>query len=379
MAELGGIVFADEGKVAILRFSVNKNSELIWYGLPDPRRKMVDNVASGITLTHVEIESQSSRDPLRCRRAIMAESFATRHVTPTYGNGVTAMLRPTRSRSAFTLIELLVVIAIIAILIGLLLPAVQKVREAAARMQCQNNLKQIGLALHNYHDSYEKFPTANSAVNCSALTLLLPFIEQDNIRRVYDINLAPTAAPNNTVTMLPVKIYICPSMIPPPAPPAAYSSHYASYAACIGKQYAFGPATADDGILVRYLTNSGVRMTDITDGTSSTLVFGEMGYQLKDYLFSSGTYAGQVRGGNTSWAFGYAGYGFGSTLNRLNLKTFAPTLRDGGFTAFRSDHTGGANFLYGDGSIRFMRDGIDLRIYQALSTRSTGEVISGDY
>jgi prepilin-type N-terminal cleavage/methylation domain-containing protein/prepilin-type processing-associated H-X9-DG protein len=287
-------------------------------------------------------------------------------------------MRP-RSRSAFTLIELLVVIAIIGTLIGLLLPAVQKVREAAARAQCQNSLKQVGIALHNYHDQMGAFPTANSPTTASAFTLILPFVEQDNVRRVYDTSLPPTVPPNSTVTQLPIKIYLCPSMTPPPAPLDAYTTHPASYAVCIGSKYAWGPGSADDGAIVRHETSKGVRITDISDGSSNTFLAGEMGFQLRDYLFSSGPYAGQVRGGNTSWAFGYASYSFASTLRMLNTRTYGPTLEQGGLHAFRSDHAGGGNFLFGDGSVRFVTDGIDLPTYQALSTRAGGEVIAGGF
>jgi prepilin-type N-terminal cleavage/methylation domain-containing protein len=290
-------------------------------------------------------------------------------------------MAPTRTvRSAFTLIELLVVIAIIAILIGLLVPAVQKVREAAARAHCQNNLKQIGLALHNYHDSYKRFPTANSPVFGSAFTLMLPFVEQENIRKVYDVSVAPTAPPNNTVTKLPVQVYLCPSMLQPPAPPDAYSTHHASYAVCVGSNDAWAPPP-DNGAIVRSnatgnpaILDTGKRMTDIRDGTSNTFLVGEMGYQLKDYTFTSGPYAGSQRGGNTSWAFGYTSYSFGSTRTLMNTTTPPTGLLDR-LQTFRSDHTGGAHFLLGDGSVRFVADGIDFTTYQALGTRAGGEPV----
>jgi len=288
-------------------------------------------------------------------------------------------MRATLRRSAFTLIELLVVVAIIAILMALLLPAVQKVRAAADKMVCQNNLKQIGIALHNYHESYSKLPTASTPTFGSAFTQLLSFIEQDNIRNKYDLSLSPTTPPNDVLTKLPVKVYLCPSMEPPPAGKGAYTTHYASYAVCIGTVYAWGPANADDGVIVRYQTYPGFKLSDIQDGTSNTILVGEMGFQLKDYLFSSGPYAGQIRGGNTSWAFGYPSYSFGSTLVMMNTKTYAPSLAAGGLTAFRSDHPLGCNFLYGDGSVRFLRDGIEMPIYQALSTRRGGESDLGEW
>jgi prepilin-type N-terminal cleavage/methylation domain-containing protein/prepilin-type processing-associated H-X9-DG protein len=287
-------------------------------------------------------------------------------------------------RSGFTLIELLVVIAIIAILIGLLLPAVQKVREAANRMRCSNNLKQVGLAMHNYHDAFERFPTANSPVFGSAFTAILPFVEQDNIRRVYDDTLAPTAAPNNTVTGLPIKIYICPTMQKPPAPAAAYSTYHASYGACIGSNDAWIAPAPDNGAIVRsnatgstVIVSKGARFADMTDGTSSTIMVGELGFQLKDYLFTSGPYVGQVRGGNTSWAFGYASYSFGSTKVKLNTLGAPATITDR-LQSFRSDHTQGGNFLFCDGSVTFVKNSMNADTYRALGTRDGGEVI-GDF
>lgn len=284
-------------------------------------------------------------------------------------------------RRGFTLVELLVVIAIIGILVALLLPAVQAAREAGRRAQCLNNLKQVGLAFHMHHDTLKTFPAANSPVFGSSFTLALPFIEQDNIRKVYDLTLPPTAAPNNTVTNLPIQILLCPTMVPPPGPAKAYTTHYASYAACIGSNNAWAPPP-DNGAIVRLsstgggVTQSAKRMADLTDGTSNTFLAGEMGFQLKDYTFTSGPYAGQVRGGNTSWAFGYTSYSFGSTELPMNSVLPSAGSTTARLTSFRSDHSGGCNFLFGDGSVTFLSQTMDFPTYRALGTRGGGEVVS---
>jgi prepilin-type N-terminal cleavage/methylation domain-containing protein/prepilin-type processing-associated H-X9-DG protein len=291
------------------------------------------------------------------------------------------MSRLRTSRCGFTLIELLVVVAIVTALLGLLLPAVQKTREAANRITCQNNLKQVGLALHGYHDANQRFPTANTPAFGSAFTLLLPYLEQGQVERRYDYNVHPDSPPNDQVTALPIKVYLCPSMRPPAIPQSTAAS---SYAACVGSNSAWGPLP-DNGLVGRHDLygdpmggTAGFRFANVTDGTSNTLAVGEMGFQLTDYLFKSGPYAGQVRGGNTSWPWGYASYSFGSTGVPMNTVAPPASVLDR-LQAFRSDHPGGCNFLFGDGSVHFPADGIDPTTYQALGTRNGGEVLGGGY
>jgi prepilin-type N-terminal cleavage/methylation domain-containing protein/prepilin-type processing-associated H-X9-DG protein len=291
-------------------------------------------------------------------------------------------------RSAFTLIELLVVIAIIGILVGMLLPAIQRVRESALKADCSNNLKQIGVAMFNYHDARGSFPTANtpSPSLTSFFTLILPYLDGGTLESRYDYTKGPKDPANMPVSTQKVKTYLCPSMLLPKNP---QNTAVSSYAVNIGSVYAFGPDTADDGPIVRYNSApNGTRIAQITDGMPQTFFVGEMGYQMKDYLFSATdpvysvppyNYGGQERGGNTSWPFGYASYSFGSALNKFNTKTFGPDLQSGGFTAFRSDHQQGCNFLFGDGGVRFLRDNVSLATYRALSTASTNDVPGGDW
>ena len=289
----------------------------------------------------------------------------------------------TQKRRGFTLIELLVVIAIIAVLIGLLLPAVQKVREAANRMNCSNNLKQIGLALHGYHDAYQRLPFAAGGQLMSVFTAILPHVEQDPIARRYDPSRRPSDPPNREIVSQPLKVYLCPSMPVPRVPPAA--TNYSSYGACAGSVYAWAdtaPAVygAFDGIIFRQTpaNPSPIRLMDITDGTASTFLVGEMSYNLYDPA------TGTRDNGNAAWPMGYPSCSFGTTYVPMNTKVIVPTSdpvwrEKTGTAAFRSDHAGGCNFVFADGSVRFVRDGIDRATYRALSTRAKGEVISGDY
>ena len=198
-------------------------------------------------------------------------------------------MRAPNYRSGFTLIELLVVIAIIAILVGLTIPAVQKVRESANRIQCQNNLKQIGVALHNYHDAHKFFPPGYSAsgpyIDGATDTtpgwgwaaFILPYLEQNNLFDQLNFN---QPVQNSTALQTMVKMYLCPSDV---TPQAAFPvtdgfgnticlAAPSCYAACVGgdESDTFGPTGL--GILYR---NSQTHMTDITDGTSNTILIGE--------------------------------------------------------------------------------------------------------
>jgi prepilin-type N-terminal cleavage/methylation domain-containing protein/prepilin-type processing-associated H-X9-DG protein len=304
-------------------------------------------------------------------------------------------MRP--SRRAFTLIELLVVIAIIAILLGLLLPAVQKVRDAAARIQCENNLKQIGLACHSYHDVNRALPPgylatgpySDGATDTSPgwgwAAFLLPYLEQDNLYR--QLNLAQPVQ-NSQAIGTPVKVYLCPADTPPPAPfpitdPVGNTLAQAapcSYAATVGQDASDVADPTGDGVFYR---NSQTRLTDITDGTSQTAMIGDRAWADSEGIWAGALSGGVMRAGpRNPWqtATGPAPNLVLAHNNWINIKTDA----DGGLDDFSGYHTNGVNIVFADGSVHFLHsitgDGAERRAFWALGTRAGGEVIAGlDY
>jgi prepilin-type N-terminal cleavage/methylation domain-containing protein/prepilin-type processing-associated H-X9-DG protein len=310
-----------------------------------------------------------------------------------------------RCRRAFTLIELLVVIAIIAVLIGLLLPAVQKVREAAARAKCQNSLKQLALAFHNFHDANGYLPSGIAPSNrCCFGTwqvATLPYLEQDTLTRAYQgystgvasngtTNVTYSHALNLPVTTLRVGILTCPSD-EPQAPLSNVTAH--NYVVNFGTTgFIRNASNSFIEIVPRYgtATDAGApfrvsqaqKLTDVPDGTSNTLLASEA-----------------VQGRNADLrGFTWWGYGCGF-MTQLGPNSASPdVLQEAGYCvnglpnppcfgpyttaqpitlAARSRHSGGVNAAMGDGSVRFVTDNVDLiNVWRPLSTSQGGEAIN---
>ena len=296
--------------------------------------------------------------------------------------------RVSQPRKAFTLVELLVVIAIIGVLVGLLLPAVQAAREAARRMQCSNNLKQISLALHNYHDTNRRFPPGSKYTNKMGYAArILPFIEQQN---VYDtINWNTDHNANMAVATGRIGTFLCPSGAEENSSSSsetvdgqlAWTIHYYGNTGPIGtnpiedeeyernkpKEGKYGEV-AHGGILY---TESDIRFADITDGTSNTIAFGEMSWNGHE--------------GYRAWHRGRVWVGGGGNAAYVTSKNHKYAINIGKKTKddtykqinnngpYGSEHPGGAQFSMCDGSVRFVADSIEHSLYLGMASRDGGE------
>lgn len=362
------------------------------------------------------------------------------------------IVRNSSSRDGFTLIELLVVIAIIAVLIALLLPAVQAAREAARRIQCVNNLKQLGLACHNYADANQCFPMGGFVGNPTTgvfagatwehgyLVCLLPYFEQGPLYQAYNQNVRYTDAPNTTLMAIGISALWCPSdgSVSQLTNAWGYTSSHTSYRGVCGPWMnpprASSPgaglnptplpnwsALTGNALGIIYLMSS-VSIAGVTDGTSNTFIIGEGAYnklsqsdQMCWHWWMAGSYGDTMQ--TTMWApnptqrWGYPTPPFNSSASLFSGNA-SPYL-----LAATSNHPGGVNFAYADGSVHFIKDtinswqinqtgrffpnnlvqsncvsadgyqdycvysmapGSNLGVYQALSTRAGGEVISAD-
>jgi prepilin-type N-terminal cleavage/methylation domain-containing protein/prepilin-type processing-associated H-X9-DG protein len=316
----------------------------------------------------------------------------------------------------FTLIELLVVIAIIGVLIGLLLPAVQAAREAARRAQCINNLKQIGLALHNYHDALGRFPMGYAArqrwvdgatdtmPGWGWATMILPQLEQGPLFSAVNFSLVVEAPQNTTVIRSTVTTYLCPSdettgpfQVTDVSGTALATAAPASYAASVGGNETDTATGINNDGLGRgvMFRNSSIRLADIIDGTSQTIAVVERAWSKANGVWTGAVTNGTIRRGSrngcpTTGALFYPAATLVQAHCHLINTNSDP---DGGLDDCSSFHPGGANFLFADGSVHFLKnilgdagtrpDGGTIYYpsdvaFQALATTAGGEVISAD-
>jgi prepilin-type processing-associated H-X9-DG protein len=304
-----------------------------------------------------------------------------------------------------TLIELLVVIAILSLLIALLLPAVQQAREAARRTQCRNNLKQIGLALHNYHDTHRTFPpgycaglpyvdgAADTAPGWSWATYILPQLDHSVLYNQFNWSSAP-AAMSAIQKNLPV--YLCPTDVTQNGPfnvpdennATILQAAASSYAGVCGSDSVSPESKTGDGALFR---NSSVRLAHITDGASQTIIVGERAFSIARGVWSAAVNNGTITPGPLNYANPSSEHGPAATLVLVHshLNNTKEDDKDPGLEHYSSLHHGGSQVLFADGSVHFIRDvptdhkantfANQSKILEALGTRSGNEVIPGDW
>ena len=279
--------------------------------------------------------------------------------------------------TAFTLVELLVVVAIIAILIALLLPATQSAREAARRMQCSNNMKQIVLALHNYHGAFEMFPGAHvGAWSWSAL--ILPYVESANAHDLCDFNYGYNYTPNTAGIKTFLPFYQCPTADKNqltsccrriPGYKDAAETNYSAISTHLPTFYAYASDEDDLGTGVLY-DQSNVRMRDITDGTSQTFMVAEIDYDQEDpwkHITGFGHCPELKCHVGKMWA----------GENRVTTAYGVNSATDLQVAGTHSNHPTSSNFNFADGHVSSVSENINQEVLDALTTRNWGEVIPG--
>jgi prepilin-type N-terminal cleavage/methylation domain-containing protein/prepilin-type processing-associated H-X9-DG protein len=314
-------------------------------------------------------------------------------------------------RRAFTLIELLVVIAIIAVLISLLMPAVQAAREAARRAQCTNNLKQIGLALHNYLGAIGAFPPGlisrpdpstgdNTGPGWGWASMILPQVEQSAVYNAINFGLPIEAPDNMTARLTKINTFICPSdasFVPqftvvddttsnttPGAPICDVAS--SNYVGCVGKSdpsslYPYSPTDSPpgrDNAEGLFFRNRSIRIAEITDGTSQTLAIGEKSQNLARATWTGAVSHAAVPITELQAEDGLSPEGGDALVIAHTGELDGPNSRPAHADQFWSRHPGGANFTFADGSVRFLKEKRPLAIFQAMATRAGGEILSAD-
>jgi prepilin-type N-terminal cleavage/methylation domain-containing protein/prepilin-type processing-associated H-X9-DG protein len=294
-----------------------------------------------------------------------------------------------RRSAGFTLVELLVVITIIGILIALLLPAVQAAREAARRMQCSNNMKQIGLAIHLYAEKQTRFPPPYlTAYGHGVFSFMLPYLEQQNLYNKFKYMGGTATNEAQSVRYTPVPCYACPSyaFAPIVMDPVVAEARYVHGALTTyqGVHGVLGTVTTnEDATSWGYLPRNGFfqsqrsrPISEITDGLSHTLAFGEFVQRDADAGSAYSLPPGNVRGwiigcndGLASYVTKVVVYSINKNIDRGNAGAIAYN-----YLPFGSDHPGGCNFVLADGSVHFLSENTSLKVYQGLATCNGGEL-----